>query len=381
MLIGHVPAARFRTRLTTLTATFVIVTLVILTLHPHSAEKARQYGILRSNEDVAHDPIPSIVHYVQLKQDANSTLSFPFSSFLTMCATVMYIQPTQIYMHTDFNDLEIRNASARGDRWTKAVINTFADIITWKHVSASRFAGPSQENHISATQHKSDFIRWEAIAETGGIYMDWDVFPLRPLTPLLNAGFAFIGGRHYGGFRETGAINGTINNGVFMTKPNSAMARIVVREQHAGFNGAWECNLQSMTKIAERLVPIPNQVLILDRTAFAPTHWGNESTNPLFIPNRGRPSPVPKLINSTDPTELYENAVLNRRKRAEWEMDFSSTYMLHAFHLRKYYEYVNPKTILSRTSNFGIATYDVVRHMVDVGYITGNEGRERTRSY
>ncbi|KNG45404.1 glycoside hydrolase family 31 protein [Stemphylium lycopersici] len=296
------------------------------------------------------------------------------------CDNVMYIEPTQIYMHTDFNESEIRDAGEQGDRWTKAVINTFANIITWNYVDVPNFAGQNQDQKISAIQHKSDFIRWEAIAKTGGIYMDWDVVPLRPLTPLLNAGFAFIGGRHYGGADERGGINGTINNGVFLTKPNSAMARIVVREQHAGFDGKWEANLQSMTKIAERLVPIPNEVLILDRTAFAPTHWFKESTDPLFKPNEGKPSPAPHLINSTDPMELYDNAVMNRRRRAQWEMDFSSTYMLHAFALHEYYEFVNPKTILSRTSNFGVATYDIVRHMVDQGYISGDEEDERTNS-
>ncbi|RMZ72779.1 glycosyl transferase [Pyrenophora seminiperda CCB06] len=377
--LGPVSAARSRARLTITIATLTIVTLavIIFSFHPAAAEAARHYRIFKSTETPpTHGPIPSIVHYVQIKKDANSVLSFPFSSFLTMCAAVLYIKPTQIYIHTDYSDAEINNASTHADRWTKAVINTFADIITWNPVQVPTFAGQNQNQHISAIQHKSDFIRWETIAPIGGIYMDWDVVPLRPLTPLLNAGFAFIGGRHYGGAGEDGRINGTINNGVFMTTPNSTMARIVVREQHAGFNGAWASNLQSMTQIAERLVPIPNEVLILDRTAFAPTHWFKESTDPLFLPNAGAPSPEPTLINSTDAMELYENAVMNRRRRAEWEMDFSATYTLHAFALHKYEKYVNASTILSRTSNFGIATYDIVRHMVDLGYVNSASDEE-----
>ncbi|USP79034.1 Gly-transf-sug domain containing protein [Curvularia clavata] len=373
MPFGPASATRSRTRLKITTATCIVFTLAILTFFSHPVERAKQYGILKSSESSAHDAIPNIVHYVQIKKDANSVLRFPFSSFLTICAAVLYIKPTEIYIHTDFNQSEIKTASMNGDRWTRAVVNTFSDIINWNQVHVPNFAGQNADQPISAIQHRSDFIRWEAIAKIGGIYMDWDVVPLRPLTPLLNAGFAFVGGRHYGGAGETSGINGTINNGVFMTKPNSTMARIVVREQHAGFNGAWGSNLQSMTKIAELLVPASNEVLILDRTAFAPTHWFLDSTDPLFIPNDGKPSPVPDVINSTDPMELYENAVNNRRRRAEWEMDFSSTYMLHAFALGNYQQYVNPKIIMSRTSNFGIATYDVVKHMVDLGYINGDE--------
>ena len=373
MPLGYVPVTSSRTRLTIVSATCLIFLFAILTATLHPAEKARQYGIFQSTESPAHDPIPSIVHYVQLKKQADSVLHFRFYHFLTMCAAVMYIKPTQIYIHTDFNDSDINIASAQGDKWTKAVINTFADKLIWNHVHAPRFAGQNQNEQISAIQHKSDFIRWEGIEKRGGIYMDWDVIPLRPLTPILNAGFAYVGGRHYGGAGEGGGINGTINNGVLITIPNSTMARIVVREQHAAFNSAWESNLQSMTLIAERLLPIPYEVLILDRNAFAPTHWFKESTDPLFLPNDGDPSPVPEHINSTDPMELYENAVKNRRRRAEWEMSFSATYMLHAFAMGNYHKYVNAKLILSRTSNFGIATYDIVKHMVDMGYVSADD--------
>lgn len=252
--------------------TCIIITLAITMSPLKPIEKAREFGILKP-APLEDGPIPSIVHYVYIKKDADSILKFPFSSFLTLFSSVMYINPTAIYIHTDYNETEIRNASVRGDVWTRAVINTFPDILRWNGVYVPNFAGPNEDQPISAIQHKSDFIRWDTIAKIGGIYMDWDVVPLRPLTPLLNSGFAFIGGRQYGGAGEDGQINGTINNGAFMTKPNSTMARIIVREQHAGFNGAWASNLHSMTVIAEHLVTIPNEVLILDRNSFAPTHW------------------------------------------------------------------------------------------------------------
>ena len=91
------------------------------------------------------------------------------------------------------------------------------------------------------------------------------------------------------------------------------------------------------------------------------------------MPNPGRPSPKPVVVNTTNAMELYENVVLNRRRRAEWEMDFSSTYLLHGFSMGRYGNWINPKTILSRTSNFGVATYDAVKKMKEDGIITGNE--------
>lgn len=79
--------------------------------------------------------------------------------------------------------------------------------------------------------------------------------------------------------------------------------------------------------------------------------------------------------------ELYENIVLNRRRRAEWEMDFSATYLLHAFSMSHYLDHINPKTILSRTSNFGVATFDVVKKMKADGLVSGDEdGKELLES-
>jgi hypothetical protein len=152
------------------------------------------------------------------------------------------------------------------------------------------------------------------------------------------------------------------------------MAKIVKREQHAGFDGACEATLKSMTKTAEYLVSVPNQVLILDRHAFAPTHWFAESTDLLFNPPEGLPSPEPVQTNSTDPIEVYDMIVKNRRARREWEMDFSSSYMLHAFSTGSYRQHINPKTILSWTSNYGVATWPIVKALVAQGVIDGTEG-------
>ncbi|KAJ8109852.1 hypothetical protein OPT61_g7155 [Boeremia exigua] len=370
------PLSRSRVNIRIAVAVIIILSLVLTMGRIELDERASIFGTLKSGPLFENDPIPSVVHYVYIKRDADSVITFPFASFLTLYASVMYIKPTQIYIHTDYNENEIEIASTKGDRWTRAVINTFPDILRWNHISVPNFAGPNENQRINAIQHKSDFIRWDTIARIGGVYLDWDVVPLKPLTPLQNAGFAFVAGRQYGGEHEDGSVNGTINNGAFLTKPNSTMARIIVREQHSGFNGAWASNLHSMTTIAEHLVTIPNEVLILDRNSFAPTHWFPDSalgTDALFKPNSGRPSPEPLFANTTDPMELYENIVLNRRRRSDWEMDFSSTYLLHAFSMARYYDYINPKTILSRTSNFGIATYDVVTKMRADGLISGEE--------
>jgi hypothetical protein len=370
-LSASIFSARYRTAIKIGVALIILVVLgfAIAPLHPVTA--ARQYGILDALVD--NDPIPSIVHFVYIKSNSDSTINFTFSAFLSVFASILYINPTKVYIHTDYNNTEIEVAARTGSKWTRKVMNTWPELIVWNQVQVPTYAGPNENHRVDAVQHKSDFIRWDTIAEIGGIYMDFDVVTLKPLTPLLNAGFAFIAGRQYGGKDEGGSINGTINNGAFLTKPKSAMATIVKREQHAGFNGAWEANIQATTKTAEYLVNIPRQVLILDRHAFAPTHWFQESKDALFNAQEGLASPEPVQSNSTDIFELYNLTVRNRRARRDWEMDFSSTYMLHAFGTNDYNDQVHPARILSRTSNYGIATYWIVKAMVASGLIGGTE--------
>ena len=101
-----------------------------------------------------------------------------------------------------------------------------------------------------------------------------------------------------------------------------------------------------------------------------------QGTDALFKPQPGLPSPEPVVANTTDAMELYESVVFNRRRRAEWENDFSATYLLHAFGTSHHLKFISPKVILSRTSNFGVATYEVVKKMRDDELVSGEEGWE-----
>jgi hypothetical protein len=202
---------------------------------------------------------------------------------------------------------------------------------------------------------------------------------------LLNAGFAFIAGRQYGNEHEGGSLNGTINNGAFMSVPNSAMSTIVKGEQHVGFDGKWESNLVANTRTAEYLVNIPYECLILDRHAFAPTHWhpdSKEGTENLFRVQKGPPSPLgeplPDMPN--DPVKVYEVVVRNRRRRREWEFDWSSSYLLHAFATGKNQKFIHPRLLLERRSNYGVAVWAIIKEMVERGLIEGTEGEAYAES-
>jgi len=349
---------------------FTIAAFVIVLLHPFSA--AQGYN-QKHNLISYYNPIPNIIHYVYLRKDARSKIDFTFAHFLSLYAAEMHVGPSKIYIHSDYNPNEISRAQINGSEWTRKFLSTFPDLIEWRPVRVPSFAGTNEASELASIQHKSDFLRWETITPIGGIYMDWDVVTLRPLKPLMTAGFAFVAGRQmHDDRKDTDGSKGEMNNGIFMTRPNSLMARIMSREQATNFAGEWSDNLQFMTRVAERLVAIPGEVLICDRNAFNPTTWLQEAKDQLFLSHEDA-SPEPVGTNSTDSMVMYETAIANRRVRREWEWDVSSTYTLHAFGLKHYKEFITPKDILERRSNYGVAVWPMVRKMVADGVIDGME--------
>ncbi|KAL1595951.1 hypothetical protein SLS60_009641 [Paraconiothyrium brasiliense] len=347
-----------------------VTSFILVILHPLSA--AQKYN-QKHNLIPYYNSIPNIIHYVYLKQNATSTIDFHFAHFLSLYAAETHVSPTKVYIHTDYNETEINEAKEKGSKWTHRVMNTFPDLLEWHPVRVPSFAGTNENAKVTAIQHKSDFLRWETIAPIGGIYMDWDVIALRPLKPLMTAGFAFVAGRQmHIDPQDNDGSKGEMNNGIFMTRSNSLMSRIMSREQNANFNGDWSDNLKFMTRVAERLVAIPGEVLICDRNAFNPMTWHEEAKKELFLPHE-EASPEPVVTGSRDPMVRYESAIANRRVRREWEWDLSSTYTLHAFGQTHYNEFITPKKILARTSNYGVAVWPTVKKMVVDGVIDGTE--------
>lgn len=320
-----------------------------------------------------NNAIPSIVHYVHIKKDYSSKLEFSFAHFLSLYAAAIHVRASKVYIHTDYTTAEIAEARLNGSDWTQKVLNTFPELLEWNHVRVPLYSGTNENTKVDHLQHKADFLRWETITPIGGVYMDWDVVALRPLKPLLTAGFAFVAGRqvHNDPYDHDGS-KGEINNGIFMTRPNSLMATIMTRDQSANFAGEWSDNLKFTTRVAERLVSIPGEVLICDRNAFSPATWFKDSKEQLFLLHNDS-SPEPPQSSSADPMERYQAAISNRRSRREWEWDLSSTYTLHAFGQREYNKWITPKKILARTSNYGVAVWGTVKKMVSDGIITGDE--------
>ncbi|KAH8667096.1 hypothetical protein BX600DRAFT_463159 [Xylariales sp. PMI_506] len=295
-------------------------------------------------------PIPNIVHYTMMMRDEQSEFNISFINFLSVYSALRVLNSKEIYIHTDFNETMIIQARTTGNKWTQMLLNEFPEIII-NHVPVITHANGRE---ITNVEHRSDMVRFDQVYEKGGIYLDFDVYALRDVKVLREAGFNNIVGRQDGG---------TLNNGCFMSQKKSALAYIMRRDQWSTFDGGWFTHgVQLLTDVAERLVRSPGEVLILEQRALAPFGWGEENIKKMYAPH---PNSVPQFPQVNDPTEDPLARWQNKARSYDWELDFSATYLLHAFRWHSGampgFDGVSVEYILKRNSNFALATWHIVQ--------------------
>lgn len=337
-----------------------------------------------------YDNIPPIVHFVQLKQqqETSTELHFSFEAFLALYAAYRSIRPTTIYIHTDFTPDEIASAREQGSSWTRKILGGLEGFpgpvvpglpVRLHHVTPPTHT-PDGGHAITRVEHRSDFVRLDALARFGGIYLDWDVLTLRPLTPLLNAGFRAVVGRQFDTF---------INNGIMLASRDSELVRIMREETPRVFDGGWITHsVGLLTTVAERLAAVPAEVLIMDFKAFSPFSWEQASVNMALERHEGAGGRV--LQDDDDDDDAAVAAAVNydvedskvawetrRVDKKGWEYDFSDAYFLHSIFNSvenpKGFNGVNVPYILARDSNYAIAAWPIVIQGIKDGFIDRND--------
>lgn len=110
-------------------------------------------------------------------------------------------------------------------------------------------------------QHKSDFVRIQALIEYGGIYLDLDAVPLKSFDKLRKSGFSHIFGRQK--WNATGV-------GLLMSKKNTSLMHEFYKQGLEVFNGGWSTH---SVDLLSRLIYDPkyeDDVLVLDQNSFFP---------------------------------------------------------------------------------------------------------------
>ncbi|KAL2148959.1 hypothetical protein VTH82DRAFT_1645 [Thermothelomyces myriococcoides] len=349
-------------------------------------------GVLPPKSDDADNEIPNLVHYVWLLADP-AVLSFDFKVFVSVYSAHLYFRPDRIYFHTDASPDLWERAKESGNLWTKRVLNIPG--VTPKFVENPRLTTGGVD--IDTFGAKSDFLRADALRQHGGIYLDVDAVPLRDVAPLRRAGFANVVG---GAVALRTKYTGFVNTGVWLSRPHSSLSEIFFRAMDAFYNGVWAVSVDILTDLAFRLHALPGEVLIVHPRAFAPTSWELEDQDRLFRPHPPSssvlvaasdhdggsagvllPDKVKEELGNTCPDALAWLAKREKHGTQEeegWEMDFSSTYVLHAFddyakQIRGWDGKITLKYVLARQSNYARAVYPAIRHAIDAGIISKEE--------
>ncbi|KAL2126187.1 hypothetical protein VTI74DRAFT_1515 [Chaetomium olivicolor] len=345
------------------------------------ANACNKVGQLAENDTkkLLNEPIPNIVHYIWLLADP-AVFALDFRVFLSVYSSHLFFRPDRIYFHTDAKPDLWDRAKSSGDIWTRRVLNI--PNVTPNYIEHPRVTSKGVD--IDTFGAKSDFIRADVLRKFGGIYLDVDAIPLRDVAPLRHSGFASVVG---GAVALAPKHTGYVNTGVWLSKPHSNLAEIFYEAMDAFYNGVWAISVGILTDLAYRLHAIPGEVLILNPRAFAPVSWELADQELMLKPHQKTPDWIggggilndaegqPRELKNTCKDALAWLAERDRGSKMEsWEMDFSATYVLHAFDdesnkISGWDGKITLKYILARESNYARAVYPAVWHAIKANII------------
>lgn len=326
------------------------------------------------------DVIPNTVHFVYILPNGTDNFNFQFSHLLSLYAAWHHWRPDTIYLHTNAAAAGPEIARARNGtagKWNRHIFNSTLFNLRINTVPVPTHAGNGKE--LANMEHRSDFVRVQAVHDLGGVYIDWDVHALRDLRPLRESGFRAVAGRQLGG---------QVNSGTFLSAKGGRMITLWREQMHKVYTGGWTTHSNEViTRVGQRLVGEPGgrEMLIMEREAFAPGSWKAEDTDALFGTHEDVES---NLAGYTEGMELpgFEEEFGARWERPgdfkEWERDWSYTYLLHAFtpdrwsHKVEGFEHITPRYVLERRSNFARAVYPIAKIMYDKGLIGVDDSHE-----
>lgn len=335
----------------------------------HYDQVHNQDGILNQREG-----IPNIAHFTYILEDPNADFNFQFKHYLSIYSAWHFDRPNTIYLTTNANNESVaRAADGRAGKWNSLVLSMPGLRIN--HVQVPIKAKNGVE--ITAIEHKSDFARVRAMNKFGGVYRDFDVHTLRPLRPLLQTGFKAVVGR---------AHTDIVNSGIFLSTARGALISTWEHDMHEAFDGSWIRHSDDViTRLSNRFVSEPLEVLIMDRVAFAPGGWYGEAFTELFETHNTTESNLAGF-KPGDTLPSFDEKFADRWQHPErfpdWAIDYSSTYLLHAFSPDRFgfkiegYDKITPRYVLERQSNYARAVYPIAKIMYDKGLMDINDSHE-----
>jgi hypothetical protein len=323
----------------------------------------------RAKEKEKWPTIPNIVHYVHLMKNVQGDMNLKFEDFLSVYSSLHYFDAETIFIHTDASPESLKRArdpNNEKSKWTRKIFDLPRVVV--RYGTAPKYADNGVK--IKNLPNRSDFLRAKVVYEQGGIYLDFDVFPLRDFKPFREAGFANVVGLEK--YEK-------VNSGCYMSIKGSELMRVWLKYEHIVYDGGWITHaVELLTNIVRRINRIPYEVLILQKDTWAPGSWELGDASELYS---SHPSASPsdaseydfdqeRALNSGDLESVFESDL----HLESWQKDWSVTYAIHAFKGEPEkidnFDGYSVAYILSRRSNMARALYPAVTHAVEEGYLS-----------
>lgn len=153
-------------------------------------------------------PIPKLVHYVWFGPN-----DIDYTMFLSFLSTQKFVKPDKLLIYV--------NTRVNGKYFNK--MREYSNVEIVFHGSFETV----YQNRIAKVLHTSDIIRAEVLLRYGGIYIDWDVYWMKPVDDLLTIGYETIAALDfYHDMYPRDQFPDTINMGVLLARPNSRFVKL-----------------------------------------------------------------------------------------------------------------------------------------------------------
>ncbi|KAJ6438873.1 sugar transporter [Purpureocillium lavendulum] len=216
------------------------------------------------------EPIPSIVHFIFLQRLPIATKGqgdFDFVNYLSVRSAITSLKPKKIVFHYAYTSSDPSLLeSHRGDPLIEN--NPWLRRLR-RHLELVRIT-EGLDNHLVHAAHLADTLRLEIILAQGGIYLDTDVFVLRPFTKVLASPsphdlvLGHEGGNRWG-----------LCNAVIAARPNSTFVRRWL-DTYKGADLNKEWNYHSVILPKELSGQHPDEICPLPPDAFFWPTWTDD---------------------------------------------------------------------------------------------------------
>nr|POE71825.1 hypothetical protein CFP56_11701 [Quercus suber] len=263
--------------------------------------------------------IPNVVHFILLAEEGEQA-ELSYAPYLAIKAAILRMNAVEIKIHS------------YGVNKPNALWKEIEDHVTLVYVDSKSIHGSHTLKDLRIP-HQADILRLAILLREGGIYMDLDVYALKPLTDLLSNPRDTVMG-HEGGNRYG------LCNAVIVSRPDSDFIH-KWEATYATFDPqVW--NYHSVQQPKRLQAQFPDLICPLSPTVFFWPTWARKHVHYMH-----------------EPISLEEKATLQANMTAFGGAMYQNQLAFHAVASKEYLRELTPEIIQNKDTRFNILVRDI----------------------